>query len=135
MSETINVAVLGLGRIGQQFAAGLSKHIDQGGKPIKIVAVAERDPDSLATEMFADENVPVYAKASDVVEMADQIDIIFDLTGSPEVRQTLRAKLHDAGNRDTIIVPEIFAHFVWSLLEERVELSRPPKSGNGPKPD
>ncbi|MFP6732748.1 MAG: NAD(P)-binding domain-containing protein [Rhodospirillales bacterium] len=135
MSETINVAVLGLGRIGQQFAAGLSKHIDQGGKPIKIVAVAERDPDSLAAEMFADENVPVYAKASDVVEMADQIDIIFDLTGSPEVRQTLRAKLHDAGNRDTIIVPEIFAHFVWSLLEERVELSRPPKSGNGPKPD
>jgi homoserine dehydrogenase len=135
MSETINVAVLGLGRIGQQFAAGLSKHIDQGGKPIKIVAVAERDPDSLAAEMFADENVPVYAKASDVVEMADQIDIIFDLTGSPEVRQTLRAKLHDAGNRDTIIVPEIFAHFVWSLLEERVVLSRPPKSGNGPKPD
>ena len=135
MSETINVAVLGLGRIGQQFAAGLSKHIDQGGKPIKIVAVAERDPDALAAEMFADENVPVYAKASDVVEMADQIDIIFDLTGSPEVRQTLRAKLHDAGNRDTIIVPEIFAHFVWSLLEERVELSRPPKSGNGPKPD
>jgi homoserine dehydrogenase len=135
MSETINVAVLGLGRIGQQFAAGLSKHIDQGGKPIKIVAVAERDPDSLAAEMFADENVPVCAKASDVVEMADQIDIIFDLTGSPEVRQTLRAKLHDAGNRDTIIVPEIFAHFVWSLLEERVELSRPPKSGNGPKPD
>ena len=135
MSETINVAVLGLGRIGQQFAAGLSKHIDQGGKPIKIVAVAERDPDSLAAEMFADENVPVYAKASDVVEMADQIDIIFDLTRSPEVRQTLRAKLHDAGNRDTIIVPEIFAHFVWSLLEERVELSRPPKSGNGPKPD
>ena len=135
MSESINVAVLGLGRIGQQFAAGLSKHIDQGGKPIKIVAVAERDPDSLAAEMFADENVPVYAKASDVVEMADQIDIIFDLTGSPEVRQTLRAKLHDAGNRDTIIVPEIFAHFVWSLLEERVELSRPPKSGNGPKPD
>ena len=135
MSETINVAVLGLGRIGQQFAAGLSKHIDQGGKPIKIVAVAERDPDSLPAEMFADENVPVYAKASDVVEMADQIDIIFDLTGSPEVRQTLRAKLHDAGNRDTIIVPEIFAHFVWSLLEERVELSRPPKSGNGPKPD
>ena len=67
--------------------------------------------------------------------MADQIDIIFDLTGSPEVRQTLRAKLHDAGNRDTIIVPEIFAHFVWSLLEERVELSRPPKNGNGPKPD
>ena len=135
MSESINVAVLGLGRIGQQFAAGLSKHIDQGGKPIKIVAVAERDPDSLAAEMFADENVPVYAKASDVVEMADQIDIILDLTGSPEVRQTLRAKLHDAGNRDTIIVPEIFAHFVWSLLEERVELSRPPKSGNGPKPD
>jgi predicted dehydrogenase len=63
MSETINVAVLGLGRIGQQFAAGLSKHIDAGDKSVQIVAVAERDPDSLAAQMFADENVPVYSKA------------------------------------------------------------------------
>lgn len=129
MSETINVAVLGLGRIGQQFAAGLSKHIDMGGKPIRIVAVAERDPDSLAAHMFADEGVPVYTKASDIAEHDGRIDIIFDLTGAPDVRQALRDKLHDAGNRETIIVPEIFAHFVWSLLEENVELSRTHRSG------
>ena len=89
MSETINVAVLGLGRIGQQFAAGLSKHIDDGGKPIKIVAVAERDPDSLAAQMFADEDVTVYTKASDITEHDGRIDIIFDLTGAPEIRQAV----------------------------------------------
>ncbi|MBT4118437.1 MAG: hypothetical protein HOH80_16075 [Rhodospirillaceae bacterium] len=129
MSETINVAVLGLGRIGQQFAAGLSKHIDDGGKPIKIVAVAERDPDSLAAQMFADEDVTVYTKASDITEHDGRIDIIFDLTGAPEIRQAVRDKLHETGNHDTIIVPEIFAHFVWSLLEENVDLSRPHRSG------
>ena len=129
MSETINVAVLGLGRIGQQFAAGLSKHIDAGDKSVQIVAVAERDPDSLAAQMFADENVPVYSKASDVLDIGDQIDIIFDLTGAPEIRQAVRDKLHETGNHDTIIVPEIFAHFVWSLLEENVDLSRPHRSG------
>ena len=123
MSEPSNVAVLGLGRIGQQFAAGLSKHIDAGDKSVQIVAVAERDPDSLAAQMFADENVPVYSKASDVLDIGDQIDIIFDLTGSSDVRQTLRDRLQETDNHRTIVVPEIFARLVWSLLEENVELS------------
>jgi len=85
--------------------------------------VAERDPDSLAAQMFADENVPVYSKASDVLDIGDQIDIIFDLTGSSDVRQTLRDRLQETDNHRTIVVPEIFARLVWSLLEENVELS------------
>jgi hypothetical protein len=35
MSEDIKVALLGLGRIGEQFANSLSSHIESGDKPIK----------------------------------------------------------------------------------------------------
>jgi predicted dehydrogenase len=48
MTDTITVALLGLGHIGNQFAAGLSSHIAEGASPIKIVAVAEANPDSEA---------------------------------------------------------------------------------------
>ena len=129
MSETINVALIGLGRIGEQFAASLTKHIEQGGKPIKIVAVAERDSESAAAKKFSDENVPVYEDASEIAGLGDKVDIIFDLTGVPSVRQALRDKLQETGNRHTVIVPEIFARLLWSFLDEGVMLTGPVRSG------
>jgi homoserine dehydrogenase len=94
MSETINVALLGLGRIGQQFADSLAKHIKEKNKPIRIVAVAEQNPDSEAAKRFSDDGVPVHTNASGIVELGDQVDIIFDLTGVPSVRQEVHDKLN-----------------------------------------
>jgi len=129
MTNTINVALLGLGRIGQQFAASLATHIEDGDKPIKIVAVAERDPDSEAAKRFADAGVPVYTDAADVVALGDQVDIIFDLTGVTSVRKALRDKLQDLDNFHTVLVPEVFARLLWSFLEDGVPLSGPLRGG------
>ena len=103
MSETITVALLGLGRIGSQFAAGLSDHIKGGTSPIKIVAVAEANPESQAAAKFKADGVPVYTDALKVVEIGDEVDVIFDLTGMSDMRQTLRESLKAAGNRHTVI--------------------------------
>jgi predicted dehydrogenase len=129
MSENIKVALLGLGRIGEQFANSLSSHIEGGNKPIKIVAVAERDPESPAAKKFAAEGVKVFTDAAEIASLGDQVDIIFDLTGVPAVRQTLREALMAADNRHSVIVPEVFARMLWSFLEDGVELSGPLRSG------
>lgn len=129
MSDTINVALLGLGRIGHQFAVALANHIEDGAKPIKIVAVAERDPDSEAAKRFKDSGVPVYADAVEVVDLGENVDIIFDLTGVPSIRQALRVKLQEKNNHHTVLVPEVFARLLWSFLEEGVDLSGPLRSG------
>jgi len=129
MSNTINVALLGLGRIGHQFANSLADHIEDGGKPIKIVAVAERDPNSEAAKRFIKDGVPVYTDAVEVAELGDKVDIIFDLTGVPSIRQALRDTLQEQSNLHTVLVPEVFARLLWSFLEEGVDLSGPLRSG------
>jgi len=129
MSDTINVALLGLGRIGHQFANSLADHIEDGDKPIKIVAVAERDPESEAAERFKNDGVPVYTDAIGVVELGEKVDIIFDLTGVPTIRQALRVKLQEMNNYHTVLVPEVFARLLWSFLEEGVDLSGPLRTG------
>lgn len=129
MSETINVALLGLGRIGHQFADSLANHIEDGAKPIKIVAVAERDPASEAAKRFKNDGVPIFGDALDVVDMGEKVDIIFDLTGVPAIRQALRVKLQEKKNYHTVLVPEVFARLLWSFLEEGVDLSGPLRTG------
>jgi predicted dehydrogenase len=129
MSETINVALVGLGRIGQQFAASLASHIKEDGKPVRIVAVAEQDPDSEAAKRFAADGLTVFTDAADIAALGDQVDIIFDLTGVPAVRQALRESLQNTDNRHTVIVPEVFARLLWSFLEDDVELTAPVRSG------
>lgn len=129
MSDTINVALLGLGRIGHQFADSLANHIEGGKKPIKIVAVAERDPDSEAAKRFKSDGVPIFNDALDVVDMGEKVDIIFDLTGVPAIRQALRVKLQEKKNYHTVLVPEVFARLLWSFLEEGVDLSGPLRTG------
>lgn len=129
MSGTINVALLGLGRIGQQFTASLAAHINEGKRPIKIVAVAERDPNSPAAKKFAADGVPVYTDALEILKLGEAVDIIFDLTGVPSVRQAMRDKLQDLENFHTVLVPEVFARLLWSFLEDGVELNGPVRSG------
>jgi predicted homoserine dehydrogenase-like protein len=123
------VALLGLGRIGSQFATGLADHIAQGSSPIKIVAVAEANPDSEAAAKFKTDGVTVYTDAMGVIEMGVEVDVIFDLTGIPEVRQSLRDDLRAAGNRHTVIVPEVMVRMLWSFLENAEDLSGPVREG------
>lgn len=129
MAKDINVALLGLGRIGQQFTASLTRHIAEGGKPINIVAVAEKDAGSTAAKELEELGVPVYTDAAEIAGLGDKVDIIFDLTGVPIVRQSMREKLQELGNQHTVLVPEVFARLLWSFLEDGAALDAPVRSG------
>ncbi|HEY9163070.1 MAG TPA: hypothetical protein VIN57_00570 [Magnetovibrio sp.] len=129
MPKDINVALLGLGRIGQQFSASLTEHIAEGGKPINIVAVAERDTESQAAKDLEELGVPVYADATEIIGLGDKVDIIFDLTGVPSVRQAMREKMQELGNTHTVLVPEVFARLLWLFLEDGAALDAPVRAG------
>lgn len=129
MPKDINVALLGLGRIGQQFTTSLTRHIAEGGKPINIVAVAERDVNSPVAKELEELGVPVYADATEIAGLGDKVDIIFDLTGVPDVRKAIRDKLQDMDNLHTVLVPEVFARLLWMFLEDGVALEAPVRSG------
>lgn len=129
MSEKIKVALLGLGEIGQEFAENFLEIIQEGGKPVEIVAVAHEDLESPVALGFQQSGVQVYKNAVDVLDMGDGVDIVFDLTGNVETRQALRKGMMDSNNSHTVIAPEIMAQLLWMFFDGDVQL--PQSKGGG----
>lgn len=100
---------MGLGAVGQDFAEYFLEIIQEGGKPVEIVAVASRHIDSLIALGFEQSGVAVFA---------DAVDIIFDLTGKPETRQALGKALQKSNHHHTVIAPEVMAKLLWIFFGE-----------------
>ena len=124
MSEKIKVALLGLGDIGQEFAEHFLEIIQEGGKPVEIVAVAHEQLDSPIVLGFQQNGVHVYENAVDVVGMGDAVDIIFDLTGNAGTRQALRKGMMESNNNHTVIAPEIMAQLLWMFFDADINVSK-----------
>ena len=123
MSENIKIALLGLGTVGQDFAENFLEIIQEGGKAVEIVAVAHHDKDSAVALGFQQNGVTFFENAVDVVKMGEDVDIIFDLTGSDETRQALRKGMMESNNRHTVIAPEMMAKLLWMFFGENGEVS------------
>lgn len=118
MAEKIRIALLGLGDVGEKFAEHFLEIMQEGGKPIEIVAVAHHDLESPVALGFQQNRVPVYKDAVDVVKLGEKVDIIFDLTDDPKTRQALRQGLQKSNNRHTVIAPEVMANLLWMFFGE-----------------
>ena len=121
----INIALLGLGDIGQDFAENFLEIIQEKGKPVEIIAVAHDDMTSPVVMGFQSSGITVYENALQVLELGEKVDIIFDLTGNNKVRTSLRQGLQADGNRHTVIAPEVVAKLLWMFFdseEQQLEL-------------
>lgn len=128
MRHAVTVALLGLGEVGEKFAEHFLEKIQEQHVSVEIVAVASRNPDSPVAMGFRHSKVPVFQDALEVVSMGARVDIIFDLTGDPELRRQLRAALQAAHNHHTVIAPEVVAHLLWNFFGEG-ELPRSSQTG------
>lgn len=128
MSHVVKVALLGLGEVGEKFAEHFLEKIQEEQVNVEIVAVAHRDLESPVALGFSQSKVPVFQNAMDVVGMGAKIDIIFDLTGDPDLRRKLRMALQESHNQHTVIAPEVVAHLLWNFFGEG-ELPHSDKTG------
>jgi len=87
---------------------------------VEIVAVAHRNLESPVAMGFVHSQVPVFQDAMEIVSLGAKVDIIFDLTGDPELRRKLRAALQASHNQHTVIAPEVMAHLLWNFFGEGV---------------
>lgn len=129
MATVVKVALLGLGGVGEIFAEHFLEKIQEEHVNVEIVAVAHRDLDSPVAMGFSHSNVPVFKEALEVVDLGDKVDIIFDLTGNAELRQKLRTRMQETGNRHTVIAPEILAHLLWNFFGEKTALPETARTG------
>lgn len=113
MVKEVKIAIAGLGRVGSRF---LQKLTEQRSSGVKIIAVAEGNPDAPGVKIAEDRNIKVYRDVRDIVKLGDSIDVIFDLTGSMEVRKALRSGLAESNNRHTVVAPEVIAFLIWALV-------------------
>ena len=118
MSHVVKVALLGLGEVGEIFAEHFLEKIQEDHVNVEIVAVAHRDLESPVALGFSQNKVPVFKDAMEVVSMGAKIDIIFDLTGDPELRKKLRMALQTSHNQHTVIAPEVVARLLWNFFGE-----------------
>ena len=108
-----NIAIIGLGRIGSAFLEAIL----QKKQSISLVCVAERT-DTPAKTQAAAAGIRI-ATLDEIVALGDAVDIIFDLTGIPDVRKELREKLLVANNNHTVIASETIARLIWSLVNDK----------------
>jgi hypothetical protein len=109
---------LGLGEVGERFAEHFLEKIQEEHVNVEIVAVAHRNLESPVALGFIHSKVPVFQNALDVVSLGAKVDIIFDLTGDPELRKKLRIALQESHNQHTVIAPEVVAHLLWNFFGE-----------------
>lgn len=123
MGYKIKVALLGLGNVGQEFAEHFLEIIQEGKKDVEIVAVAHHDKDSAVALGFQQSGVKFFENASDVVNLGEEVDIIFDLTGDSDTRQALRKGMVESNNRHTVIAPEMMARLLWMFFDSDADLA------------
>ncbi|MEK6726850.1 MAG: hypothetical protein AABY54_09950 [Deltaproteobacteria bacterium] len=111
--KEVTIAIAGLGRVGSLF---LKKMTEQKGKGTRIVGLVEIRPDAPGVMIAEKENIKIYPTVQDLVRIGDSVDVIFDLTGSMEVRKALRSGMAESNNRHTVIAPEIMAFLIWDLI-------------------
>lgn len=129
MNNKVNVVLLGLGNVGEIFAEHFLEKIQEQHINVEIVGVASSHLDSPVALGFSHSNVPVFQDAMEVVNLGEKVDIIFDLTGDPELRKRLRVRLQETSNHHTVIAPEIFAHLLWNFFGESTDLPHSKQTG------
>lgn len=117
--EKQSIAIVGLGKMGSAF---LEELLGQPNEGVEIVAVVEKNntPGLALAKSRGIKNLSI----DGLVEMGEDLDILFDLTNAASVRQELRDKLRAAGNRHTIIATENIARMVWTLIARGADLPR-----------
>ncbi len=109
--ETLNIAVVGLGRVGAVF---FEQMLPLKNKGIEIACVVERN--ETAGKVLAIQAGIRAVSIDELIASGNAVDIIFDLTGSTETRRELREKLAAANNHYTTIATEAIAHMMWKMM-------------------
>ena len=117
--NTIRIGVVGAGETGtpllrELFAADF----------VDVVGVADLDPRAPGVALARAHGRPTFGDAMDLADLGEGVDIIIDTTGVPEVRDQLRTRMQESGNRHTIIMHELIAVLVMSLSQGRLVSSK-----------
>lgn len=114
MTTTFRIAVIGAGETGTPLLQQLL-----AAPFVQVLGVADLDLNQPGIALAREHGVPVTANFMDLAAQGEQVDIIIDVTGAPQVRETLRQHMIDSKNSHTLILHERIALLMMSLSAGR----------------
>lgn len=106
-----NIVIVGLGPVGTSFMEELSALAPKGVNIIAAVPQGDASGSGRAQQLGI-----ALMDLTDMLALGAKVDIIFDLSGSTQVRADLRKQLFAAGNQHTVIAPENIAWLLYNVL-------------------
>ncbi len=117
MGESVRIAVVGGGRAATPLIVDMMK------RPfIEIVGIADINPDSPGARLARENGIFFCEHASVLAAKGDEIDMILELSGDRSVKPMLKDAFQLQGNRSTIIVQDLVARLILTLVEGADEL-------------
>ena len=127
--ETVRVAIVGGGRTGTPL---LERFINV--PYIDVVGVADVDPGSPGAALARDNGLFFTTDALVFAAKGDEIDLLIEVSGDAALKRQLKDAFIQEGNRHTIILHDLVARLMISLVEGSDELTpslHPEDSGIG----
>jgi lactate dehydrogenase-like 2-hydroxyacid dehydrogenase len=110
--EQVNVAIVGLGRVGRTFLEQLLGFARERG--VNILYVVEKS-DTPGKQLARDAGITVLT-LPELCNVCSGVDIIFDFTGKTETRREMMDKLSYLRNKHTVIISEKVARLMWAIM-------------------
>jgi predicted homoserine dehydrogenase-like protein len=127
--ERVRVAVVGGGRMGSPLITDLMS------RPfVEMVAVCDVDTESPGVRLARDNGIFVTDSVDELAGMGEDIDIIIEVSGDPDVKPRLKNAFVVSGNRTTIIMHDLIARLMMSIMgdsDSLVETVHPDDRGIG----
>jgi len=116
-NDKLRVAIVGGGRTGAPLIEDFLK------RPfIEVVGVADKDADSPGAALARKEGIWYTTEPDVLAAKGYEIDLLFELSGDPSVKPVLKDAFQAQDNRSTIIVQDVVARLIRSLVAGSDEL-------------
>jgi predicted homoserine dehydrogenase-like protein len=111
--EKVRIAVVGGGRTGTPLIEQLIRipYVD-------LVGVADTNADSPGALLAKQEGVFFTTDALLFAAKGDEIDMLIEVSGDPSVKRRLKDAFINEGNRHTIIMHDLVARLMISMISE-----------------
>ena len=120
MSDKVRIAVAGGGRTGTPLIEEFLK------RPYaELVGVADVDPASAGAKLARDNGAVFTTDALVFAKMGGEIDLLFEVSGDPSLKRKLKDAFVAAGNHHTIIVHDLVARLVMTVVSGSDDLVPP----------
>lgn len=110
VDNIVSVALVGGGRTGGPLLEALLAL-----PYVRVVGVADRDASSPGAELARARGIFLTPHADVLAAKAQEIDLIIEVSGDPNVKPALKSAFRAQGNSDTIIVHDLVARLLMTL--------------------